>query len=291
MAIKKILCPTDLSSEAQVAQKLAVALAKREGAELLVFHVVLSHANEYRQAGDFMSDYFTELETEARRKLDEESSRLREQGSVVRYDVVQAASVFEAILDRALAWKPDLVVMATHGSTGMPRWFLGSVAEKLVRHAPCPVATIRPDDGGRTSVDAPERILVPIDFSDNSRRALALACELLTESGSLVLQHVVPNPALSGLAPQAHLRLFSEEPTLPERIRAQMEDWMEGKPFEAEIIEADSIAGSILNLADAKSSDLIVMGTRGRSGLDYLLTGSVADKVIRSALVPVLTVK
>ncbi len=291
MAIKKILYPTDLSTGAESAQKLARVLARQRGAELLFFHVVISHTNEFRQVGDFMSDFFTDLEAEAKRRLDEETSLLREQGRVARYEVIRAPSAFEAILKRTESWEPDLIVMGTHGATGMPRWFLGSVAEKLVRHAPCPVATIRPDDSGGAPEYATERILVPVDFSENSRRALALARELMPETGSLVLHHVVHNPTLAGLAPEAHLRLFSEEPTLPDAIRAQMEEWMVGDPFEAQVTEADNVAGAILDMANSKKSDLIVIGTRGRSGVDYLLTGSVAEKLVRSATIPVLSVK
>jgi nucleotide-binding universal stress UspA family protein len=291
MAIKKILLPTDLSAGAPAAQKLALSLAKLQGAEVLFFHVVLSHENDYRPVGDFMSDFFADLEAEAEQKLDAETSRLREQGTVARYEVVRAPSAFEAILRTTKTWKPDLIVMATHGASGMPRWFLGSVAEKVVRHAPCPVATIRPDDAREVSVDAPERILVPIDFSDNSRRALEMARGLIPETGSLVLHHVVLNPTLAGLAPEAHLRLFSEEPTLPDRIRTHMDEWMGGRAFDAEVTESDDIAGAIIEMAEAKASDIIVMGTRGRTGVDYFLTGSVAEKIVRSSPIPVLAVK
>lgn len=291
MAIKKILFPTDLSAGAPAAQRLALALAKMQGAEMLFLHVVLSHANEYRQAGDFMSDFFTDLEREARKKLEAETSRLREQGLVVRYEVVQAPSAFDRIMRTTQTWKPDLIVMATHGATGMPRWFLGSVAEKVVRHAPCPVATIRPEDAEGVSSHGLERILVPIDFSDNSRRALAMARDLLPETGSLVLHHVVLNPTLSGLSPETHLRLFSEEPTLPDGILSQMEEWMDGAAFDGQVTEADDIAGAILEMAADKRSDLIVIGTRGRTGVDYLLTGSVAEKIVRSSRIPVLAVK
>lgn len=290
MTFKKILFPTDLSEGAALARQSAVVLAKKQGAELLFFHVVATHANDFRQAGDLLSQFLARLEQEAERKLEAETAELRAEGSVARYEVVQASSIFDAIQRRTQTWEPDVIVMATHGATGMPRWFLGSVAEKVVRHAPCPVLTIRPAEG----VGAPEaieRILVPVDFSENSRRALALARELASKSGSLVLHHVVLNPTLAGLSPQEHLRLFSEEPTLPDRIRAQMEEWMDGAPFDPEITEADDVASAIIDSAKSKKSDLIVMGTRGRSGVDYVLTGSVAEKLVRSSPIPVLTVK
>lgn len=294
MGIKKILFPTDLSPSAEPARELALALARKLGAEVLFFHAVLTHADDLRQFGALLSDFVAKLETQAERELEQETSELREHGMVVRFEVLQAPSAFPAILERTTAWKPDLIVMATHGRAGMPRWFLGNVAEKVLRHAPCSVATVRPDEEtrkGREGYDGFNRILVPVDFSDNSRRALAQARELAAENTSIVLQHVVHNPTLSGLAPGEYLRLFSEEPTLPERIRGEMEEWMEGQPFDAQVTEADDVAGGILEMAEAKEVDLIVQGARGQSGFEHFLTGSVAEKIVRTSPIPVLTVK
>jgi len=294
MSIKKILFPTDLSAGAEAARELALALARRFGAEVVFFHAVLTHANDLRQFGALLSDFVGKLETEAERRLEQETSQLREHGMVVRYEVLQAPEAFQAILERTTAWKPDLIVMATHGRTGMPRWFLGNVAEKVLRHAPCSVVTVRPDEEtrrGREGYDGFKCILVPVDFSDNSRRAVAQACELAAENTSIVLQHVVHNPTLSGLAAGEHLRLFSEEPTLPDQIRGQMEEWMEGQPFDPQVTEADDVAGSILEMAEAKEADLIIQGARGQSGFEHFLTGSVAEKIVRASPIPVLTVK
>lgn len=290
MRIKKILFPTDLSPESETSKKLALAFAKKHGAEVLFLHVVESHAQDFRQLGDLLSSFLEQLKKDAERTLEDETGNLREQGWVARPSVVQSATVFEAIMEQVSSWQPDLIVMATHGRAGMPRWFLGSVAEKLVRHASCPVATVRPDE--QTIVpDKLERVVVPVDFSDNSRRAVGAARGVVGEDGSLVLLHVVANPTLSGLAPGARLRLFSEDPTLPDRIRERMEEWMEGQAFEAEVTEADDVAGSVVEVAEAKQADLVVMGSRGRTGLDYFLTGSVAEKVVRMSPLPVLTVK
>jgi len=294
MSTRKILFPTDLSAGAERVRELALAFARKYGAEVLFFHAVLTHANELRQFGVLLSDFLGKLENEAERKLERETSQLREQGMVVRYEVLQAPSAFEAIVERTITWEPGLIVMAAHGRTGMPRWFLGSVAEKVLRHAPCSVATVRPDQQtrrAREGDDGFDRILVPVDFSDNSGRALAQARELVAENGSIVLHHVVHNPTLAGLASGEHLRLFSEEPTLPDRIRDQMKEWMEGKPFDPQVTEADDVAGSIFEMAEAKEADLIVVGARGQSDFEHFLTGSVAEKIVRASPIPVLTVR
>jgi nucleotide-binding universal stress UspA family protein len=291
MSTKKILVPTDLSASTAPARELAVALAKRYGAEVLLFHAVLTHANDLRQFGALLSDLLDRLEAEANRRLEEETSRLRERGLVVHHEVVQASSAFDAILERTKTWAPDLIVMATHARTGMPRWFLGSVAEKVVRHVPCSVATIRPEGEEPWKGEALERILVPVDFSDNAKRAVALARELVSEKGTLIVHHVVHNPTLAGLASTERLRLFSAEPTLVDKIRAEMEEWLAGEPFEPAITEADDVATSILEVAADENADLIVAGVRGQSGFEHFLAGSVADKLVRISPLPVITVR
>jgi nucleotide-binding universal stress UspA family protein len=70
-----------------------------------------------------------------------------------------------------------------------------------------------------------------------------------------------------------------------------MEEWMEGQPFDPEVTEADDVAGSILEMAEAKEADLIVQGARGQSGFEHFLTGSVAEKIVRASPIPVFTVK
>lgn len=291
MKLQRILFPTDLSEQAEPARDLAYRLARQHGAELCLFHAVLTHAQDFRQLGDLLSDFIDQLEAEATQQLETEAARLREEGSVAQAAVVRGASAFEALMARVGEWQPDLIVMATHGRTGMPRLFLGSVTEKTVRHAPCAVATVRAGATGSDSGVRPGRILVPVDFSDNARRAVAAAQSLAGDEGSLVVQHVVLNPTLAGLAPEARLELFSRDESLPDRIREHMAGWMEGQEFDALVTEADDVAASVVEAAQEAGAEMIVMGTRGRTGIDYFLTGSVAERVVRSSPIPVVTIR
>ena len=291
MKLQRILFPTDLSEQAEPARELAYRLAKQHGAELLLFHAVLTHAQDFRQLGDLLSDFIEQLEREAREKLDAEAARLREEGWVAQSAVVRGASAFETLMAQVGEWQPDLIVMATHGRTGMPRFFLGSVTEKTVRHAPCAVATVRAGIPPADPATRPGRILVPVDFSDNSRRAVAAAKTLAGDDGSLLVQHVVLNPTLAGLAPEARLELFSRDESLPDRIREHMTDWMEGQSFDALVTEADDVAASVVEAAGEAGAEMIVMGTRGRTGIDYFVTGSVAERVVRSSPIPVVTIR
>ena len=288
MKVRKILFPTDLSPESAPAKSFAKALAKKHGAELLVLHEVLTHAHDFRQLGDLLTDFLDKLETDARAELEKECRDLRKEGLVASCLVERNPSAFEAIMDKIGQWEPDAVVMGTHGRSGVDRWIIGSVAEKIVRHATVPVVTVRSDAKPATKI---EKILVPVDFSDNSRRAVSAASQLKGAKGSLTLIHVVVNPAFAGLHPQEYIRVFGADPSLPDRLRDRMKDWMEGQPFEADVREADDVADCILQATREKKPDLVVMGTRGLTRLDYFLMGSVAEKVVRFSPVAVLCVK
>ncbi|HSF18818.1 MAG TPA: universal stress protein [Vicinamibacteria bacterium] len=288
MKVRKILFPTDLSPESEAAKNFAKVLAKKHGAELLLLHEVLTHAHDFRQLGDLLTDFLDKLEADARARLEEECKGLKNAGLVASCIVERNPSAYEAIKDKIEEWEPDVVVMGTHGRSGVDRWIVGSVAEKIVRHAPVPVVTVRSDAKPVSKID---KILVPVDFSDNSRRAVAAAAQLKGTKGSLGLLHVVLNPAFAGLHPEEYIRVFGVDPSLPDRLRDRMKDWMEGQPFEADVREADDVADCILQATREKKPDLVVMGTRGLTGLDYFLMGSVAEKVVRFSPVAVLCVK
>lgn len=288
MKIHKILFPTDLSSHAEPAKRYATTLAKQHGAELLLLHSVLTHDHDFRQLGELLNDFLDKLEKEGGKNLAKECAALKKEGLSASFVVERKATAYHAITDKIGSWQPDLVVMGTQGRAGVARWFIGSVAEKIVRHAPVPVVTVRPDAEPSAEVS---KILVPVDFSENSQRAVAAAGDMKGPRSSLVLLHVVVNPAFSGLYPGEYVRLFGVDPELPARVRTRMKEWMEGQPFEAEVREAEDVAECILETAKERSCDLIVIGTRGLTGFDYFLMGSVAEKVVRFSPVPVLSVK
>jgi universal stress protein A len=156
---KKILCPVDLSSFSLDALKLAVTLAESSDATLDVLHVIHNPFDEIYMTAITQTDpalmeaYATEPQKRAKilRATEEHSEVLLKQfcrevisGQVkVRYHV-RRGDPFENILDSAEDFLTDLIVLATHGRTGIKRLVIGNVAEKVVRHAPCPVLTVKP---------------------------------------------------------------------------------------------------------------------------------------------------
>jgi len=156
---KRILCPVDLSDFSLTAVKLAVKLAESSGAGLYLLHVIDNPFDEIYMTSITQADpaafdlYKTEFMRRSKlvRATEEHSAVLLKQFchesvehlSKVRY-LVSSGDPFEKILDAAEAHRIDLIVLATHGRTGIKRLIIGNVAEKVVRHAECPVLTVKP---------------------------------------------------------------------------------------------------------------------------------------------------
>jgi nucleotide-binding universal stress UspA family protein len=183
--------------------------------------------------------------------------------------------------------------MGTHGRGGVARLLMGSVAEKVVRTAPCPVVTVH---GARNPSPAGfRRILVPTDFSAASGAALDTARLLADQfAASLHLLHVLPEmfdgAAGSELfiseAPAVRtLRLMNARERLAHRIPTELPR----STVTTEVIFGDP-AETIAAYADDNHFDLIVMGTHGRTGIAHLL-GTVAERVVRTAQCPVMTTR
>jgi nucleotide-binding universal stress UspA family protein len=296
--IQKILFPTDFSRCADQALSHAAFLARRFGAELHLLHAVVLHGDDpanpiyefpdpdelYRLAEEAATQRLEGLLPEAGGEL--EIRRTHRRG------IAPAAVILEYASEAGV----DLIVLGTHGRRGLGRLVLGSVAEEVVRLASCPVMTLREQENPRP-VEALERILVPVDFSEPSKRALASAVELAQIYDShLQLLHVVqpmaypqvyfPGSTSAVAADYAAITRYSQEglddlaaehPQLEGRITTHV---LEGYP-----------ATTISDFAKEHDSDLVVISTHGHTGLAHLLLGSVAEKVVRLAEMPVFVVK
>ena len=142
---RRILWPTDFSELAKDALPHAMALAADSGAELVVLHV-FTPPPPYSMP-EIAGDLWAELQEKQRAAMEEELRRLAEQikGPNIRTRTVLAEGVpFDQILQAAERLQCDLIVIATHGHTGLAHAIIGSVAENVVRRAPCPVLTVRP---------------------------------------------------------------------------------------------------------------------------------------------------
>lgn len=168
----------------------------------------------------------------------------------------------------------------------------GSVTEEVVRHAPCPTVTVRADADVEPS-RAVRRVLVPVDCSDASDAAVQHGKELAQTYGAEIdLLHVVEEPSY----PFAYGPDLASFPTreVVERVEEQLaEIAREEIGYEHVMVQAatGSSSSEILNYVKEHDVDLVVMATHGRTGLDHILLGSVAERVLRQSPVPVFTVE
>jgi nucleotide-binding universal stress UspA family protein len=194
----------------------------------------------------------------------------------------------EEILRKARELRSDLIVMGTHGRTGLRRVLAGSVAVTVLRSALCPVLALR-------AIERPRRvseirvILHPTDFSVDSEAALRVARWLAREHGArLIILHVAVLEDLLAGTPAAEVDQLYRKALEDVRKRVEGPDLKHRVEC---MLRRGYAAEGILQTAEELASDLIVMGTNGRSGLRRLLMGSVAEHVLAKADCPVLVAK
>jgi nucleotide-binding universal stress UspA family protein len=201
------------------------------------------------------------------------------------------------ILERAGQDGVDLVVMGTHGRSGFERLFLGSVAEKVLRKAPCPVLTVRAEGDAPAR---PRRVLCPIDFSDSSKSALHWALVVAAKaSAPLQVLHVVEilavPPPLAGFGAaeqQIELGQKRAEELLADVLTEAEETLpVEGRPTLERTVIHGKPAREIVRVAEEDGADLVVMGVHGHGVIDRMLFGSTTHHVVREAPCPVLSVR
>ncbi|GAB5535044.1 MAG: hypothetical protein Rubg2KO_12930 [Rubricoccaceae bacterium] len=275
LTIQTIVFPTDESEIAEAARSVAEQAAERYGAELHVLRVEI-----IPPAGDLRYDAIPEpFEVES---PDTETGVIE----VRRRHPVAA----DAIVDYADEVDADLVVMGTHGRSGINRLTLGSTAERVLRLAPCPVLTIGPD----ADTEATGPVLVPLVFESASDAALETALALAESRGTrLVAVHVI-EPI--DIPPPYGLVVAGFNPVeLKDRVRQTVERWVAAYAESPVPIEVDIREGSasvqIVEAARAYGASLIVQSSHGRRGLSRWLLGSVAEAVARRASCPTLTLR
>jgi nucleotide-binding universal stress UspA family protein len=291
---KKILAATDFSDLSMRGVQYAISLGNKLGAAVTLIHVVKPSSHfTGTESALLLRDDLEVLEL-AERDLSKIAETLSKNNLVVN-PLVRYGQPFNEIAMVARTRGMDLVVIATHGRTGLKRLLLGSTAERVVRHTPCPVLTIPSRSlGPKAPPFRLRKILIPIDFSETSVQALPYAAALAERfEAEVVLLHVLeplPMPPDSGYIPQTqgvdeaaqqaahnHLLRLSEvfSDTIATKTLVRV-----GLPFQ-------EIAGTAKSLA----ADLITLTTHGYTGLTHVLLGSTAERVVRHADCPVLTVR
>jgi nucleotide-binding universal stress UspA family protein len=292
LKFKKILFPTDFSSCADQAFSHAVYLAREYKAELHMLHASMLFTADYF---GYMQDVYLKLRQLAMEHIASVIESHKAEDLKIEKVEKPAASPASFILEYAEENDIDLIIMGTHGRRGFGHLFLGSIAEEVVRLAPCPVFTVREREEPMAAAKL-SRILVPIDFSEHSRKALSHAKEIASTYGArLQLLHVIEEPIYPAFYMAFGIYNPSFLPDLEEESRKELRKLLEeseGPKVEADIyVTHGRAAFGIIRFAETNGTDLIVTATHGLTGIKHLLIGSVAEKVVRLAPCPVFTLK
>lgn len=278
--MKKFLVATDLSARSDRAVQRAVALAHECVAEVEVLHVVddsypdESKAKLERLAGEKLSDQISALNLH-----EEETCRT----TIVRgHDYVE-------IVKRAEAIGADLIIVGIPREA-LPGFFLGTTAERLIRWGRVPVLVVH-----EPIVKSYQIVLVGVDLSVHSRRALRFAAELVP-NGVFYLVHATHEPFRAFLDRETIKDLVREEQEEFKKMLApdiaELRDRMKPKDPRIEIIFGRGSAEAVMRdqIAQLKP-DLVVVGTHGRTGVAHAVLGSVAENLLANASVDTLAVK
>lgn len=292
--LNRILWPTDFSRCAKQALGHAVYWAREYDAELHALHVVILLQNNlhYFPNEEAINKQLKDL---GEHQLSSTIQALQADDLKIKPAQVRGISTAPAILGYARENDIDLIVMGTHGRRGLGHLFLGSVAEEVVRLASCPVLTIREQETP-APVEMMKRILVPVDFSEHSQQALIYAKKIATlYNARLQLLHVVEEVIHPACYMASGPSVLAFKPELKAGAQQEMKKLLKettGPEVAADfhVIEGRA-AVDIVNFAKNDHSDLIVIATHGRTGIEHMLLGSVTEKVVRRAPCPVFTVR
>jgi nucleotide-binding universal stress UspA family protein len=299
-SIRNILVPIDFSKISVQAIEIGKSLAQSFGAT-----IHLAHVHHWQYPADFMGPEISpaflpvSFEEHRTRQLAEELKAIASKAGFSPRDQTHlrtGTSAFHEICNLAQEIPADLIVMPTHGYTGLAHVFLGSTAERVVQHAPCPVFVVR-----QLGKRAPgkkfgyKKILVPVDFSGCSQKGLEYAIGFAGELGAeIALLHATYLGYMYSCVGTALYDIPGLQKAARKIADRQMQKLVRAAKFgrvkfETVFTEASPVL-DICDFAKKHDVDLIITSTHGLTGFQHVLMGSIAEKVVRHAPCSVLVV-
>jgi nucleotide-binding universal stress UspA family protein len=298
---QKILCPVYFDETSPIALEYAQHFAHQNDGTVYLLHAVptdeLHLLRKIYHSAEHGGADVVQAEKSAREQL---ASLAQRHLRGARYEVVtvQNSDSARAILDAEEKTAADLVVMATHGRTGIAHLILGSVAERVVRESKRPVLTTR--RGEALSGAKPfQKILVPVDISDQTNAPLICARRIAEQSGGMLYPlHIVPTDETELLLHDVYearedktshkVNAVVAEKVAHRKLADLAKQHLAGMHYKPLLHVSGDPSKAILDVAADVSADLIVMTTHGVSGFFHLLLGSITEKMMREAHCPVL---
>jgi nucleotide-binding universal stress UspA family protein len=275
--LHRLIIPLDGSPAAETVLSEARRFLRRSDSEIVLVRA------EFPLVAEAVPGVMAADVVEARAYLERTAGMLEEQGVRVE-TVAESGPAADVILNTVRERQGSLIVMSTHGRTGLARAVMGSVAEQVLRRSPVPVLAVRTlhaASGGPVPPDERQplrNILLPLDRSERSLRALGPAADLCRLFGArLLLLHVLDSD--------------DDQDTAEAYFQAVETRAASQGVAVTTLLDTGKVAEEILDVARFHDADLIAMATHGRRGLARLAMGSVTEEVLRKSYVPVLAVR
>lgn len=279
LSIKKILVPIDFSDISLNALDYAATIARVSGGEITLLHVVESYSyNTKMKQAIAMNDI---LEKGINDKIDEIKQSSKHLAGVKIKSKVKSGKIHDQIQKVATQINADLIVMGTHGASGVRnigKYILGSNAYRTLSNSPCPVLSIREQKNNIRFKD----IVLPLDSSKETKQKVSMAIEWAKLFESTI--HVIAVTAFF----QELLVEFKDMKKMVEDVTAMIEK--AGVPYTSKLIREKGISESVINYAEKVNADLIFIVTKKSSTLTDMVMGSAARTVVSDSSVPVLSI-
>jgi len=296
-----ILVPIDFSDTSREALPYAFKIAKKYGTRVTLLHsITMFEYDLYTSKRDTSApdELYKSIESSANAYCDEiiKNEKKDDNDCIIEKVMERGISTHEVITKYAENNDVDLIVMATHGRSGFAHVLLGSVTEKVIQKASCPVLVTKKPKHADLNKLLFNNILVPTDFSDGSQKAMEYAVALARQYNARInLMHALEvrfHPAYYAAGVES---IFQLDPDIIPRVKTRLEAFMQSFDFSDIEIATTVTEGNshtqIIKQAQEQKHDLIVMSTRGHDEIADYLIGSTTDRVIKGAPCPVLVTR
>lgn len=302
--LHSLLVPLDGSEFSERSLPLARGIARATGAAMHLAHVHVPYEpsqllsnTQFHFEGVDMAEYDSLHRESEKEYLTGLAARLGEGGTPTESALLEGENVADELAAYAERVLPDMVVMTTHGHSGVSRLWLGSVADAMIRHTHLPILVIHPERPGGVPAEVLSfrHILVPLDGSGLAEAILSPAVDVARATGArITLAHIVSTRFVIGP------RLVPVKPSDLEPALLASERYLEetaadlrrrGLDVDLVVEAAELPATAISVLAGSLGADLIAIATHGYGGVRRVLLGSVADKVLRTSPLPLLIMR